>query len=187
MENNIYCVIVAQHLTSDSYVRFFNSLEKAREFYDSQVNPLVEICRSEGLTEGECWFNADTNARFNGGHSDELDAAMGGDVDTYFAIIKLQADENTTHYIAKFSQYVDQSSVEIGSLNEVVKKYEETAADNIKTFGLPEYIRGTEFEDEDGNRLEEGYNEEQDSQDFFFMMDGYEYETTRMAAIKMEE
>jgi hypothetical protein len=106
-------VMVAKHLTGDSEVYFFPTKEEARTFYNNRVKPLLDICMKNELEEDEAYSFGQTKdcVRFDCGYDEELDAML-NECNHYYRVDSVEVPENVTHYVADFSEWVDESVIE---------------------------------------------------------------------------
>lgn len=109
----LHFVLNAKHLTGDSEVVFFPSRLRAERYFNSKVSPLLEICERNDLEEDEVYSFGQTTdiVRFDSGYDDELDAAL-GEVNQYFYLGQAEVEDDVTHYVAEFSEWVDESTIE---------------------------------------------------------------------------
>jgi hypothetical protein len=109
----LYFVMIAQHLTGDSEVVFFPSRLRAERYFQNKVTPLLEICERNELEEDEVYLFGQTKdiVRFNVGYDSELDAAL-NECNHYYYLGQVDVDDDVTHYVADFSDWVDESTIE---------------------------------------------------------------------------
>lgn len=109
----LHFVLIARNLTGDSEVLFFTSKLEAEFYFKSKVKPLLDICERKELAEDEVYSFGKTKniVRIDSGYDEELDAAL-GECNTYFFLGEIEADEDITHYVADFSEWVDESVID---------------------------------------------------------------------------
>ena len=112
----LHYVMITKHLTGDSEVLFFNSSAKARDYFIAVTNPLLKVCLDEQLVEDKVYYptlDAKGNVkmwRFNGGENNALDELIGG-INHCYQIGSAKVNDDVTHYVADFSEYVDESTI----------------------------------------------------------------------------
>jgi len=106
-------VFIAQQLTDDSEVHFFNTPLEAENYFNNEVKPLLVICLEEDLPEDEAYTaNEKGNViRFNLGYNRDLDEKL-ADTNKYYYWDSIEVEDDITHYFAQFSDWVDDSSIE---------------------------------------------------------------------------
>jgi hypothetical protein len=109
----LHFVLIAKHLTGDSKVVFFPSRLTAERFFQIKVTPLLEICYRNGLAEDEAYSFGQTQdiVRFDSGYDEELDALL-GECNNYYYLGQIEVEVDVTHYVADFSEWVDESTIE---------------------------------------------------------------------------
>lgn len=160
----LHYVLIVQHLTGDSEVKFFDSKPKAKEFFNEKVDPLLDICDRNGLNEDEVFSYENEGIRFNAGHDGELDGML-GDCDHWLFIGEIDIEDDVTHYLARFSEWVDESSIEFfGEVkakelwNEIVEKEIRDESERLLRQGVDiDRNDVNTWENEDGTTL---YKEE---------------------------
>jgi len=151
--------MITKHLTGDSEVLFFDSSAKARDYFIAETNPLLKVCLDEQLVEGEVYFpTTDIDAkgnvsmwRFNGGENVALDELIGG-VNHCYQIGSAKVNDDVTHYVADFSEYVDESTISFWNKAKAIIQYNDLVDDEIESanergFGIIRYDNTTWHED----------------------------------------
>jgi len=124
----LHYVMITKHLTGDSEVLFFDSSAKARDYFIAVTNPLLKVCLDEQLVEGEVYFptlDAKGNVsmwRFNGGENVALDELI-GEVNHCYQIGSAKVNDDVTHYVADFSEYVDESTISFWNEKQAIEQY----------------------------------------------------------------
>jgi hypothetical protein len=110
----IHYVIIAQHLTGDSMVKFFHSKLAAENCFIKHVQPCLTVCIDKELVEDEAYYltRDGKGYRFNSGYDDDLDAAMETEgADLFIYTDSVEVDDDVTHYVAEFAEYVDETTI----------------------------------------------------------------------------
>ena len=110
----LYYLIITRELTGDSEVLFYPTLQDAIDAYNLQTAPMLRVCLKNELEQDEVFnFEEDNKnaVRFNAGYDEDLDLVL-GQTNTHFAVGIKEVDDNITHYIANFSDYVDESTIQ---------------------------------------------------------------------------
>jgi hypothetical protein len=128
----LHYVLIAQHLTGDSSVHFFPTSAKAQRFFDNKVTPLLEICYKNKLEEDDVYSFGQTKniVRFDIGYNDELDALL-GECNHYYRLDTIEVDDDVTHYVAEFSEWVDESNIKFFTENEAREVWNDKVDDSI--------------------------------------------------------
>lgn len=105
-------VIIAEGLTGDSEVLFFNTPEQAEQKFKDLTEPLLAVCRAESLEEGDTFYNDENGKgwRFNNGENDMLDELL-NDTNRYIKWDSISVMDVYTMYVAEFSEHVDDSNI----------------------------------------------------------------------------
>jgi hypothetical protein len=185
----LHFVLTAQHLTGDSEVVFFPNRLKAEHYFQGKVAPLLEICERNELEEGEAFSFGQTKniVRFDSGYDDELDAAL-NECNHYYYLGQIEVENDVDTYIAEFSEWVDESTIEFHKKADAVIKYNDMVDESIvmlnnKDFQVNRY-NNTTWETEDAGTVFMETDNDDGSTDAFF---GYTdmYYTYRIGKIEM--
>jgi len=105
-------LIIAQHLTGDSELHFFPTPELAKAKYEELTEPLLAICNTKSLEVDDVYFIDEDGkgCRFNAGNDEDIDDII-GEVDHWYKWDSIEVSDDATHYVADFSEYVDESTV----------------------------------------------------------------------------
>lgn len=114
MTKQLNYLLIAEGLTGDSKVYFYATPELAEKAFKIQTEPLIKACIDGGadeeeenvfysLKDGKAW-------RFNTGELDELDKLL-NECNLYIEWGIATVDNDVTHYIAEFSEWVDESTI----------------------------------------------------------------------------
>ena len=130
----IHYVLIAKTLTGDSEVKFFDKEFKAKEYFRERTEPLLAICREEGLEEDDVYYEGENRQswRFNAGESEALDAEL-GECNTYIAWATVEVNDDVTHYFAEYSDWVDDSSITFYNETDARIFYESSVMDALDT------------------------------------------------------
>jgi len=128
----LFVLMSVTELTGDSTVKFFTTKEARDVAFFNIVQPLREICWAESMEEDEQYFEEFNEAtgeltgiRFNTGENDVLDEALPfQDVNNYFERRDIEVNNNITHYVAQFSQHVDESTIQFFTQEQAEQEYE---------------------------------------------------------------
>lgn len=155
----LHFVLIAKSLTGDSEVRFFNNRLKAEHFFNTNTQPLLEICERNELEEDEVFnFGADKHiVRFNSGYHSELDTNL-GHCHHYYYLAEIEVDDDVTHYFVEFSELVDESTIQFFNEQQAKEIWNQRIDEDIVIAdGHYGYIIDrndeTTWEDEDGMTL----------------------------------
>lgn len=114
MTKQINYLLIAEELTGDSTVKFFPTPELAEKAFKKHTNPLIQTCIDAGADENneDVFYSLkDGKAyRFNYGILDELDDQL-NECNQYVEWNTITVNNDVTHYIAQFSEWVDDSSI----------------------------------------------------------------------------
>ena len=110
MKKVIY-LIITRELTGDSEVLFFPNVEKGVKEFQRQIAPMLEACLANNISSDEYDVSA-FDARFNGCVHDDLDGAIGINSNINFELLVAEVNDNVTHYLVDFSDYVNESRIE---------------------------------------------------------------------------
>jgi hypothetical protein len=156
----LHYVLVGRHLTGDSEIQFFHTRKEAVRFFKAQTSPLLEICYTNKLEEDEVYsFNEDKSAvRFDSGYDDELDSLL-GECNHYFYLGATNVEDDVTHYVADFSEWVDESTVEFFNEQRAKEVWNERVDREIQN--------ASEYEGADINREDESTWETEDGMTLF--------------------
>ena len=132
MSKQLNYLMVVEQLTGDSRVMFFATPELAKLAFERQIQPLIEVCKSNGYDTEEndvCYQTKEGKGwRFNSQFLDALDELI-GDTDVYYEWDSVTVPDDVTHYVAEFSEWVDEGSITFHTAEEAKIKYN----DNIDT------------------------------------------------------
>ena len=179
--------MVATHLPSDSELIFFKTVEEAKAEFKKRTQELFEL---DGLEEDIDYSIEDEYAvRFNSGENEELSALL-EDVNHYFKVGTQDVQDDCEYYIAEFSEWVDESSIEFFNKEQAIIKYNDMVDDNLMMMndsrmyedGVNRYDNNT-WEDENGTIFSEIDNADDGSTDAFFGHNDV-YFTIRISEIK---
>jgi hypothetical protein len=128
----LHFVLIAKHLTGDSEVVFFPSHLRAECFFGSKVSPLLEICERNELEEDDAYSFGQTKniVRFDSGYDEELDALL-GECNHYYYLGQIEVDDDVTHYVADFSEWVDESTIEFFNEQKAKEVWDDKINDEI--------------------------------------------------------
>ncbi len=123
----IHYLMIARHLTGDSEILFFDSKEEAVIKFNVLTMPLLTICRENNgydaletvITDG---YDNPFAVRFNGADLPDLDAQLNY-CNTFFSVGECTVDDDFTHYVAEFSEWVDESQVNFFNEEDANTKY----------------------------------------------------------------
>jgi len=134
-------VMVAKHLTGDSEVHFFPTNEEADAFFDGLVKPLLDVCMKNDLEEDEAYSFGQTKdmsstllynvVRFDSGYDSELDALL-DECNHCYRMDSIEVPENVTHYVADFSEWVDESVIEFYTEQEAKEVWNDKIDEEIR-------------------------------------------------------
>lgn len=115
MSKQLNYLMVAEQLTGDSRVMFFATPELAKAAFDNLTQPLIKVCEDNYYdTEEEDVFyytKEGKGVRFNSGELEELDELI-GDTNVYYEWGTVDVADDVTHYVAQFSEWVDESDID---------------------------------------------------------------------------
>jgi hypothetical protein len=109
----LHFVLIAKHLTGDSEVQFFETRKEAVRCFKGLTKPLLDICVKNELEEDEAFsFGQERDCvRFDSGYDEDLDKAL-GECNHYYRLGMVEVNEDVTHYVADFSEWVDESVID---------------------------------------------------------------------------
>lgn len=127
-------LMYANALTGDSNITFFPTAELAQKTFNIYTEPLVAICMNN-------YYNTDTQDvfttlkdgkayRFNAGELEPLDDRI-GDSNVYYEWNTIEVPNNTTHYLAQFSEWVDDSCISFHTENNALTIYNNLILEQI--------------------------------------------------------
>jgi hypothetical protein len=123
---------------------------------------LLKVCLDEQLVEDEVYYptlDAKGNVkmwRFNGGENVALDELIGG-VNHCYQIGSAKVNDDVTHYVADFSEYVDESTISFWNEQSATEHYNdlidnELEMANDRGHGIDRYDQTT-WNNEEGMTL----------------------------------
>lgn len=132
----MYLLLKCSELTGDSTVEFFPDSNTMSKAFFKEVQPLLDICFLQGLEEDGDEYSLSeldgiTTARFNTGHNDKLDKALPfGDVNTCYQMMSIDVPLTATHYIVKFSSWVDECLIKFHTKDIAQREYQDWITSN---------------------------------------------------------
>lgn len=190
----LHYVLIAKHLPSDSEVSFFPTREQADTFFNSHVEPLLKVCIDNELEEDEAYSFGQTKniVRFDSGYDEDLDMLL-GECNHYYYVNSVKVDDDANYFVAEFSEWVDESTIEFFNKKNAIVKYNDMVDDTLKIMndsrrddeGVNRYDNST-WDDDDGTLFSEIDNGEDGSTDAFFGFTDV-YFTYRIGEIKINQ
>ena len=128
MTKTIFYIIIARHLTGDSEVLFFNNSDERNEKFIELTHPLISYCMEHNLDE-DVMETTDNGFepvayRFNCGENTKLDRMLKENT-TWFAKGERVINNDCTHYVAEFSEWVDETTIKFFTEKEAQTYYED--------------------------------------------------------------
>jgi hypothetical protein len=186
----LHYVLIAKHLPSDSEVQFFPTREEADTYFNSCVQPLLKVCIDNELEEDEAYSYGQTNniIRFDSGYDEELDSLL-GECNHYYYVNSVEVADDVNYYVADFSEWVDESTIEFYNKETAIVKYNDMVDDVIESvndrhrYGVNRYDNNTWESDDNGTLFSEADNDDGSTDAFFGHTDVYF--TFRIGEIKI--
>jgi hypothetical protein len=136
MAKQINYLLIAFGVTGDSNVLFYATPELAEQAFKNLTQPLVDVCMNNYYDTDKHdvfeTFQDDKAIRFNSGIIDALDILI-GESNVYYEWGTKTVDDNVSHYIAEFSEWVDDSSITFHNQQDAEIKYNKAINDGIQT------------------------------------------------------
>jgi hypothetical protein len=186
----LHYVLIAKHLPSDSEVSFFPTREQADAFFNSCVEPLLKVCVDNELEEDEAYSYGQTKniVRFDSGYDEELDGLL-GECNHYYYVNSVEVADDVNTFIAEFSEWVDESTIEFFNKETAIIKYNDMVDDTLQImndshrYGVNRYDNTTWETDDNGTLFSEIDNEDGSTDAFFGFTEVYF--TYRIGEIKI--
>jgi hypothetical protein len=185
----LHFVLIAKHLTGDSEVVFFPSRLKAERFFNIKVAPLLEICERNELEEDDAYSFGQTKniVRFDSGYNEELDLAL-NECNHYYYLGQVEVEDDVDTYIADFSEWVDESTIEFYKKSDAIIKYNDKVDEGIvmsndRSMDINRYDQSTWETEDNGTVFSETDNDDGSTDAFFGVTDVYW--TYRIGKIEM--
>lgn len=129
----LHYVLIAKHLTGDSEVQFFETRKEAVRCFKGLTKPLLDICMKNELEEDEAYSFGQTRdiVRFDSGYDEDLDKAL-GECNHYYCMGVVEVNEDVTHYVAEFSEWVDESTIRFFTEEKAKEVWNDMIDDDIE-------------------------------------------------------
>ena len=187
MAKQIHYLIIATHLPSDSEVVFYDKVEDAKAEFQKRTQEIFAL-DSNLEDEVDFWCEDDWAVRFNAGNNEALSNFL-GDVDHYFKVGTQDVEDDCTHYVADFSEYVDECNIKFFNKQTAIETYNDMIDEGISMQHnnrnqnpVSRYDQDT-WEDEDYGTLFMETDNSDGSSDAFFGF-SYVYWTYRIGEVK---
>ena len=185
----LHYVLIAKHLPSDSEVSFFPTREQADAFFNSCVEPLIKVCIDNELEEDEAYSYGQTKniVRFDSGYDEELDGLL-SECNHYYYVNSVEVADDVNTFIAEFSEWVDESTIEFFNKETAIIKYNDMVDDTLQImndshrYGVNRYDNTT-WDGDNGTLFSEIDNEDGSTDAFFGFTEVYF--TNRIGEIRM--
>lgn len=188
----LHYVLIAKHLPSDSEVSFFPTREQADAFFNSHVEPLLKVCIDNELEEDEVYSFGQTKniVRFDSGYNEDLDSLL-GECNHYYYVNSVKVGDDANYFVADFSEWVDESTIEFFNKETAIIKYNDMVDDTLEmmnnsrrdTEQVNRYDNTTWDDEDDGTLFSETDNGDGSTDAFFGFTDVYF--TYRIGEIKI--
>lgn len=128
--------MICSELTGDSSVHVYPTEQAALEHFDDCVQPILQICLKnnielDGDAVTEYHHSKGRAFRFNAGIHEALDE-INGEANMYYKLGRVTGvDDDVTHYLAQFSQWVDESTVDFYNEKDTNHLYESLVQEGI--------------------------------------------------------
>lgn len=195
MGKQLNYVMVAEQLTGDSRVMFFTTPELAKKAFDDLTQPLISVCMDTYYDTDEqdvfYYTKEGKGVRFNSGELEELDELI-GDTNVYYEWGTVDVTDDVTHYVAQFSEWVDESDIDFYNKDTAVIRHKSLIDEGLQVaedhhgYIIDRNDQSTWENAERGTIFSEDVHTSPNHIDTFF---GYSdvYYTIRSGEIKIEE
>ena len=197
MSKQLNYLMVAEQLTGDSRVMFFTTPELAKQGFDNITQPLIKIWADMGCNphydDDDVFYSVKDGKgiRFNSGQLEELDELI-GHTNVYYEWGTVDVADDVTHYVAQFSEWVDESDIDFYTKDTAVIRHNSLIDEGLQIaedhhgYIIDRNDQSTWENAERGTLFSEDVHTSPNHIDTFF---GYSdvYYTIRRGEIKIEE
>lgn len=135
MSKQLNYLMVVEQLTGDSRVMFFATPELAKQAFDNLTQPLIKVCMENyyDTDEQDVFYHTKEGkgVRFNSGELEALDDLI-GDNNVYYEWDSVEVADDVTHYVAEFSEWVDEGGITFHAKDNAVKVYNDRIDDGLQ-------------------------------------------------------
>lgn len=134
MAKQLHYLLIAEGLTGDSDVYFYATPELAEQAFKNLIKPLVDACMNNhyDTEEQDVFYHLKEGkaVRFNSGELDALDEYL-SECNRYVEWGTATVKDDVTHYIAEFSEWVDESTITFYNTEQAKIKYNDGIDEGI--------------------------------------------------------
>lgn len=142
--------------TTDSQILFFDTEQQGIEKFKELTEPLLAICHSKSLEDGETWclYEYDRYACFVAGHDGDLDAAI-NNTTTDYKLQTVYLPHDKTHYVADFAEDMSDTLISFCDRSNANAEYNRTIREELLLanecgYGIVRYDPTTWFNEDNG-------------------------------------